>query len=146
MSETPPSLHPLYEVWRSIKRRCYDKTNKDYAHYGARGIKMYPPWRDDYMEFYTWSLSHGYKHGLTIDRVCNNRGYFPGNCRWVSRRAQANNRGTNTRVTIEGETHTIAQWARIKGIKDNTIIERIRRGMDPVEAILKPARQYNWKK
>ena len=141
-----PSKHPLYEVWRTIIKRTEVKDYKDYPHYGARGIKMCREWREDYMKFYEWSLSHGYKRGLTLDRVCNFRGYSPGNCRWVSRRAQANNRGTNRRVTINGETHTIAQWARIKGVNDTTIIERIRRGMDPVDAIQKPARAYNWKK
>lgn len=145
---TNHSKHPLYEVWRTIRKRCgqspQGRNYKDYARYGGRGIRMCREWAESYEAFYEWAMTHGWKPGLTVDRVCNNRGYSPYNCRFVSRRAQANNRSTNTRVRANGEEHTIAQWSRITGIKETAILQRIKRGMDPARAVTLPAREYHY--
>ncbi len=141
----PPSKHPLYEVWRTIKKRTEQKDYKDYARYGGRGIKMCDEWRNDYMAFYRWALTHGWKKGLTLDRVCNNRGYNPYNCRFVSRKAQANNRSTNTKVTVNGVERTIAQWGRVNHIGETTILQRIARGWSPEKAVTTPSREYEKK-
>lgn len=140
--------HPLYEVWRTIRKRCGQSpqgTNyKDYHNYGARGIRMCKEWDESYEAFYKWSMSHGYKPGLTIDRISNNRGYNPGNCKWVSRRTQANNRRTNTHVKIDGVEHTISQWARISKIDKDVIIDRLQRGWEPKKAVFTPVREYHF--
>lgn len=140
-----PSEHPLYDVWRTIKRRCYDRSYKDFGRYGGRGITMCKEWKEDYMSFYNWALAHGWKKGLTLDRVCNERGYSPYNCKFVSRRVQANNRSTNTKIKANGMEHTIAQWSRINHIEETTIIQRITRGWDPAKAVTTPSREYKWK-
>lgn len=136
----------LREIWRSMKKRCYNPKCKDYPNYGGRQITVYEPWLKDFQNFYTWAMSHGYKSELTIDRVCNNRGYNPGNCKWISRKAQSYNRSTNTRIAIDGRNRTIAQWSAISGISEDIIIHRMEAGWSEKDAVFKPRRVYNKKK
>lgn len=74
----------LSNIYRQIKSRCYNKNNPRYTTYGGRGITLCDEWKsiDNFVE---WSLSHGYKDGLTIDRIDNDRGYSPDNCQWITR-------------------------------------------------------------
>lgn len=129
---------PLYETWKSIKSRTCNPNCKDYPHYGGHGIRICKEWKDDFPAFRDWALSRGWKPGLTIDRVNNNRGYSPTNCRIASRKQQAYNRTTNTRLEHDGEFHTIEQWSAITGIKVTTIIMRLQRGWTVDDALSIP--------
>ena len=82
----------LYFVWAQMKGRCLNKKNKEYHNYGARGITVCNDWRDSYESFYNWALSAGYKEGLTIDRINNDSGYAPENCRWTNMHTQCMNK------------------------------------------------------
>jgi hypothetical protein len=73
----------LYRKWTNINSRCYNPNNKNYKYYGGRGIKVCDEWRE-FIPFKEWSLSNGYKPGLHIDRIDNNLGYFPDNCRFLT--------------------------------------------------------------
>lgn len=119
----------LYAVWNGILERCLNPNDKHYMDYGGRGITVCEEWRD-YAKFRDWALANGYnpaaKHGeCTIDRIDNNAGYFHDNCRWVDSMTQCNNRRTNHLLTFNGETYTISEWARITGIRKDTIRRRI---------------------
>lgn len=131
----------LYDIWHGMVRRCHDSRRKDYSKYGGKGIKVCDAWRDDFDTFKQWALGHGYKDGLTLDRVCNNRGYGPDNCRWISGQQQGYNRKTNRYITIGEETHTLEEWARIKGIGPDVIKHRESRGWSIEDAILIPVGQ-----
>lgn len=116
----------LIHVFRHMKYRCYSKSCKFYEGYGGRGITICDEWLKRPEEFIDWSLKHGFElgKGLSIDRVDNNKGYSPENCRWVSMYAQSCNRRTSHYLTIKGYTHTITEWCRLAGLPDTTVFSR----------------------
>ena len=77
-----------------MKRRCYNKNNKDYNLYGGAGITICKEWLEDTTNFYVWALTNGFnlKRDYSIDRINNNKGYEPNNCRFVSLQEQNFNR------------------------------------------------------
>ncbi len=74
----------LYNSWKAMKGRCYIPSNKRFAHYGGRGIRVCIQWHD-YRNFKKWALANGHRNGLTIDRIDNDGHYEPGNCQWITR-------------------------------------------------------------
>ena len=82
----------LYRIYRGIIDRTEYPSNIGYENYGARGIKMCAEWRNNFAAFRDWALSHGYSDDLSIDRIDNNKGYEPGNCRWATNDMQVKNR------------------------------------------------------
>ena len=83
--------HKLYQVWRSMKRRCYEPERKDYKNYGALGVTVCSRWMM-FKNFYDDMLEIGYQEGLTIDRINPYGNYEPGNVRWSTWKEQAKNK------------------------------------------------------
>ena len=125
----------LYEVWKSIKQRCFNPNNSSYKNYGGRGITMCDEWKNDFTSFLNWSINNGYSIGLTIDRVNNDWNYCPNNCRWVDRRIQANNTRCNKLITINNKTDTLANWIRFYKISYSSYYKRIKKGLSEQEAL-----------
>lgn len=121
--------------------RCHNPNHASYSNYGARGITVCDEWRYDRTKFVDWARANGYRKGLSIDRIDNNQGYSPNNCRWVDGFVQQNNTRKNRFLTVDGETHTISEWARIKGISKNFIEGRLRRGLSDEEAVKIPPKR-----
>lgn len=80
--------HTLLLLWHSMKQRCCNEKHIKYKFYGARGIKIHDEWLD-YKIFETWCLKHGWKRGLSIDRINNNGNYEPNNCHFITKREHA---------------------------------------------------------
>lgn len=100
-------------LYRNMIKRCHDPRDKRYSDYGGRGITVCEEWRQDRYTFYKWCIENGVKEELQIDRKNNDGPYSPENCKWSTRYEQANNTRTNKFYTWNGETKTIAQWARL---------------------------------
>lgn len=100
------SDHPVYRTWASMRGRCLNPKDTAYDRYGGRGITICQEWLDDFNVFYTWMIAQGWVEGtvLSLDRVDNNRGYSPENCRLATKTEQSRNRRNNTMYTIYGQT------------------------------------------
>lgn len=116
----------LYTIYCSMKSRCQNSKNEHYKFYGGKGIKVCDEWKTDYSNFREWALKNGYSPELSIDRIDVNGNYEPNNCRWVTKQEQANNKTNNDFIEYQGEIHTIAEWARIKGLSYYSLYQRIK--------------------
>ena len=123
---------PTYKSWRNMLRRCNDTKHGSYSNYGGRGIKVCEEWNT----FEQFLADMGDRpEDKTLDRIDGDKGYSKENCRWMNMTEQANNRANNHRLTYQGETHTIAEWAVKLGIKDGTIRARLFRGFSTEDAL-----------
>lgn len=82
----------IYRIYKAMKTRCYNKKAPNYDRYGGRGIEVCKEWLDSFDSFRLWAESNGYDDLLTIDRIDNNKGYCPSNCRWATHQTQSENR------------------------------------------------------
>ena len=102
----------LHVTWNGMKSRCYNKNSKEYHRYGGRGIKMCEEWRERSESFILWALKNGFKPGLTIDRIDNDRDYEPGNCQFLTR-GENSAKSRSKMITICGVTLSQSGWSAI---------------------------------
>jgi hypothetical protein len=119
------NIHPLYGVWQSMRRRCLTPTTKQFHDYGGRGITICARW-DSFSAFVEDMGPR--PDGYTLERVNNDMGYGPNNCRWATRKEQQRNRRMTRYVTIDGERHKIADLAELAGVDYKTIKKRVKAG------------------
>ena len=82
----------FYLTWYNMVKRCTNPKNEDYKNYGERGITICDEWLD-IVTFITWAeRTYPNIENLTLDRIDNDKGYSPDNCRWVDKTTQAINR------------------------------------------------------
>ena len=140
--------HPLYKVHQTMKRRCYNKNDKKYKNYGARGIKICDEWlgEDGFVNFYHWAINNGFKqdklpNGLnkySIDRIDNDGNYEPSNCRWVDMKEQSCNKSVSHYITLNGKTQCVKKWLDELGVSKGLFYERKKRNWSDEKALLEP--------
>lgn len=129
---------PTWKSWKSMMDRCYLPAHKSYKDYGGRGIAVCERWGI----FENFLADMGERPaGLTLERMNNSGDYEPGNCRWASRKEQANNRRSSNLLSMGGLCLTVAQWAEKTGIPSDTIARRISLGWSAERALSKPVRK-----
>ena len=133
----------LYNIWIGMRQRCNNPNNPDFIQYGGRGIWICKEW-GDYLEFRKWALSSGYDDSLSIDRINVNGNYEPGNCRWENYTVQNNNKTDNVIFERHGEKKTLAEWAKVHGIKYSVARQRHFRGWDIERILATPSRRYRF--
>ena len=117
----------LRNVWRKMRSRCEHAWHKSYKNYGARGIRVCDRWQD----FENFLADMGPRpSGQQLDRVDSNGGYEPGNVRWADKWQQARNRRTNRRLTLDGSTKPMAEWAHAAAISASLLGWRLKHGWD----------------
>lgn len=114
--QTRSSLH---NRWKAIKQRCLNPKNTRYNDYGGRGITLCEEWLD-YKTFSKWCYENNYSCDLELDRIDNNKGYNPENCRWTT--SSINNR--NRRDTVYIDNLSLKEFSEIHDIKLSTIKSR----------------------
>ena len=124
----------IYNVWHTMKERCYVKSHINYSNYGGRGIKVCDEWLD-FVPFMEWAYANGYDENAprgkcTLDRIDTNGDYCPSNCRWVSMSIQANNKTDNVYLKYQGITDTLSNHARRVGINPVLAEGRYIKGME----------------
>ncbi len=126
-----------YRAWCAMKARCLNTKTGCYKNYGGRGITVCDEWRDSFKAFFA-HIGPRPSPNHSIDRYPDNNGnYEPGNVRWATAPQQRRNSRQNTYLTINGETHCLADWARIAGVGNSAFSGRIKRNW-PKEKLLSP--------
>jgi hypothetical protein len=126
----------LYRIWTGMRNRCNNVRNKNYNDYGGRGITVCDEW-NEYLNFKKWSMENGYKDDLSIDRINNDKGYSPNNCRWVSRTRQMNNTRHNSLITINNITRSVIEWCRELNIGKGNLYVNCKKLNIPVDFVIK---------
>lgn len=122
----------IYTIWRGMRSRCQNPNVAAYPNYGGRGITVCPAWQ---------SFENFYRDmgdppaGFSLDRVNNDLGYSPENCRWATRKEQSRNQRGLRLLTIDGVEKSMGEWAEISGLALSTIWARLKNGWSPQNAV-----------
>ena len=138
-----PESVPLYKLarneyssWSNMVSRCTSKTNPDYPRYSRNGITVCDRWRNFFYFLSDMGLKPTPKH--SIDRIDNDKGYFPSNCRWATQTEQTRNTVANRMLTLNGVTHCIAEWSDLLDMPYSTIRGRLRCGWSEEKTLTHP--------
>lgn len=119
----------LHKIWDGMKMRCYNPNHEAYFRYGGRGIFICDEWLNDdngFQNFYNWAMLNDYSNTLTLDRINNNKGYSPDNCKWSTNSEQQHNRNDNVIITNGNKTQYIDEWMKETGLSRGAIKWRLK--------------------
>ena len=130
---------PEYMTWCEIIKRTTNPNHKHWSDYGGRGGVVCERW----LKFENFYEDMGDKPSSqhSIDRIDNAGHYSPENCRWATRIEQANNRRSNRKLTYDGVTKNMGEWAKDMGVSPATIHKRLGRGWSVEKAFSTPIRR-----
>lgn len=123
------SGHPLHQVWKSMKARCYNKNANQYDDYGGRGIAVCDEWKKDFQKFYDWAISNGWKKGLQLDKdTKGGKIYSPDTCCFITAKKNSNRRRSSRILKYNEQSKTVSEWADYYGISLKNLYQRMSRG------------------
>ena len=129
---------PEYRIWAAMIERTENPRSTYWEDYGGRGIKVCKEWRDSYPKFLA-DVGRRPSPKHSIDRFPDNDGnYEPGNVRWATPIEQGSNKRNNRLITLNGVTHTVAEWARVKNMNVGSLKTRLNLGWVPQDALTTP--------
>ena len=117
---------PEYGTWERMRQRCNNPKCKQFKNYGGRGIKICRRWAS-FENFYS-DMGNRPSSNHQIDRIKNNEGYRPNNCKWSTHAEQQKNKRNCVYIEYEGKRLTVSDWSRLTGIPRRTIAWRMGRG------------------
>ncbi len=123
-----------YNIYSAMIQRCYNLNNRSYKRYGARGIKVCDRWLNSFENFFV-DMGEKPSSEHSIDRIDNNGDYTPQNCRWATRKEQAQNTRRSRKLTFDGKTKTMSEWARQLKISRQCLQQRMKQGYSIKDAI-----------
>lgn len=128
-----------YRIWQNMKNRCYNPNVKCYLNYGGRGIRVCQKWRDSFSAFLKDMGPR--PDGMTLERIDNEKGYFPENCKWATWKEQRrNSRGWLNILEFENKRMCLADWAIETGISRHVISKRLKMGWSIERALTQKVR------
>lgn len=131
-----------FKIWTGILTRCLNPNSRAFDRYGGNGVTVCDRWREDFSAFLAdMGLRPSTQH--SIDRIDNSGNYEPSNCRWATRKEQANNKTANVVLTFNGKTMTAAQWSECSGISRQAIYQRIKAGWTHARTLTTPQRRVS---
>lgn len=125
--------HELYSTWWNMNERCKNPKVKQYPDYGGRGIKVCKEWQK--IENFINDMWPTYLKGLSVERIDNNKGYSPENCRWATKFDQSRNMRSNRNLTFNGKTQCVTDWCKELGLNYTTVIKRMNAGKTPEQCL-----------
>jgi len=126
-----------YEIWSGMIKRCFDENNQAWDNYGGRGIHVCDRW----LQFEKFFEDMGERPPkMSIERIDNNKGYEPSNCKWATSKAQGRNTRRNRILTANGKSMCIADWADATGIDYDVLSRRVCLGWADERVINTPKR------
>lgn len=131
-----------FTVWVNMKQRCTNPKHNSYHRYGGRGIKVCERWMHSFENFLA-DMGERPFPDAEIDRKDNDGGYEPDNCRWVTSEQNKNNRAVSRKITFDGKTQTISQWAQEIGCSRQALRHRIENGWSAHDALTTPFNHGN---
>lgn len=122
--------------WKAMIRRCTKPDSDNYPQYGGKGITVCERWMD--FKMFIADMGERPSSQFTIDRKDSNGNYCPENCQWSDKTTQTRNRSCAKRLTFEGVTLPVIEWANSKSIPLSVIYQRMARGWDDEKVLLTP--------
>ena len=136
------NIKKIYNCYRSMLQRCYDKGFINYKYYGGKGITVCDNWKNDYNLFLNWAKSNGWAEGMQLDKDIKGNGmiYSPETCCFINRKENNDNKSNTIKYNYNGEMLTIPQISKITGVPHGTIYHRVNVYNMPIEEAAKKSK------
>lgn len=126
-----------YQIWSQMKMRCFNRKHPKWESYGGRGIGMDPVWVKSFATFLA-DVGPRPSLGHQIDRIDNDKGYFPGNVKWSTRKEQLRNTRNSKRLFYKGRWWVLVELGEATGVGWKVIQKRLAAGYSVKAAVEQP--------